>query len=53
VPGEDVPDVVDGQRGQGVLAGVESERGGTGKNKDHLDVGRLALVELGKYDCHF
>ena len=46
--GEDVPDVVDGQRGEGVLAGVKAEGGGAGKNEDHLDVGRLALVELGR-----
>ncbi len=53
MPGEDVPDVVDGQGGEGVLAGVEAERGCAGKHEHHLDVGRLALVELGNLKYSF
>ena len=46
LPGDDISDVVDGERRQRVLAGVESERRRPRHDQHHLHVGRLALVEL-------
>ena len=43
---DDVPEVVDGDGGDGVLATVHAQGGAAGEGERQLDIGRLTLVEL-------